>query len=194
MKLLQYIRKNIFNYINKKPFLKTYNQSNFFKHTFCEFIQKDDFSFPEKTNYKSKSESRYFYTEEGVYRKSNHWGRVANCRWKLIAKKDYKNQTTGIGYAKWTDFYPIHSKEKIFFIDVNFDKKTAEIKSNQKTSTTHLFNFPEAIKRKKQITHLFKETKWANYFEMDLTELRCAIISEYIHSDKTLQQIKKAHS
>ena len=174
--------------------MKTYNQSNFFKYTFCEFTQVDDFLFPEKTNYKSKSESSYFYTEEGVYRKSNHWGRVANCRWKLIAEEKYKNQTTVIGFAKWANFFPLNSKEKIFFIEVNFDNKTTEIKSNHKTSTPHLFSFPEAIKRKKEITHLFKETKWANYFEMEIAELRCAIISEYIHSDKKLQQIKKEYS
>tara|TARA_B110000091_G_scaffold2744_1_gene2634 strand:- start:632 stop:1213 length:582 start_codon:yes stop_codon:yes gene_type:complete len=193
MELLQYIRIDILIPF-KKTFLKAYNQSNFFKHTFCEFTQVEDFSFPEKTNYKSKSESSYFYTEEGVYRKSNHWGRVANCRWKLIAEENYKNQTTVIGFAKWANFFPLNSKEKLFFIEVNFDKKTAEIKSNNKTPKAYLFNFPEATKRKKEITHLFKETKWANYFELDIAELRCEIISEYIHSDKTLQQIKKEHS
>lgn len=174
--------------------MKTYNQSNFFKHTFCEFTHTNDFSFPEKINYKSKSESHYFYTKEGVYRKSNHWGRVANCRWKLIGKKNFKNQVTQIGFAKWTDFYPIQSKEKIFFIDVNFYKKTTEIKTNHKISTPHLFNYLEAIKRKKQIVRLFKETKWANYFEMNIAQLRGTVISAYIHSDKTLQEIKNTHS
>ncbi|MDA9339738.1 hypothetical protein N9Q68_02070, partial [Polaribacter sp.] len=138
-----------------------------------------------------KSESSYFYTEEGVYRKSNHWGRVANCRWKLIAEENYKNQTIVTGFAKWTNFFPLNSKEKIFFIEVNFDKKTTEIKSKHKTSTAHLFTFSEVIIRKKQIMHLLKETKWAHYFEMEISELRNAIISEYIHSDKTLQHIKK---
>ena len=102
--------------------MKTYNSTNFFKHTFCEFQQVDDFTFLEKTNYKSKSESSYFYTDEGVYRKSNHWGRVANCRWKLISNENYKNQQIVIGFAKWIDFYPINSSEKIFFIDVNKPK------------------------------------------------------------------------
>ena len=27
--------------------------------------------------------SRYWYTEDGVIRESNHWGRVASCRWNL---------------------------------------------------------------------------------------------------------------
>ena len=72
--------------------MKTYNQTNFFKHTFCEFKEITNFKIPENINFSSKSDSTYFYTNEGVYRKSNHWGRVANCRWKLISTANYKNQ------------------------------------------------------------------------------------------------------
>jgi hypothetical protein len=93
--------------------LKTYSKTNFFKHTFCEFKQVNNFEFPADINYKSKSDSIYFYTTEGVYRKSNHWGRVANCRWKIKANQNYKNQEVIIGFAKWADFYPIDSVEKI---------------------------------------------------------------------------------
>jgi len=173
--------------------LKTYNKTNFFKHTFCEFEQIENFEFPEETNYKSKSDSMYFYTKEGVYRKSNHWGRVANCRWKLLANEDYKNQQIVIGFAKWTDFYPINSTEKIFFIDVDFDKKTAKIQTKKESTTNFLFTFSDAQKKTKQITHLFKEDKWANYFEGDIDYLRKQIILEYINSNKTLQEIKLLH-
>jgi len=170
--------------------LKTYNQANFFKHTFCEFVELDNFDFPESTNYKSKSNSTYFYTDNGVYRKSNHWGRVANCRWKLITDKNYKNQNSVIGFAKWVDFYPINSSEKIFFINVDFEEKTAKIQSNKEISIKYLFTFPEAQKRVKQITHLFKEYKWATHFDSEIDELRFNIFSKYINSDKTLQEIK----
>ncbi|PQJ72009.1 hypothetical protein [Polaribacter butkevichii] len=173
--------------------MKTYNKTNFFKHTFCEFKQVDDFDFPEETNYKSKSESMYFYTDEGVYRKSNHWGRVANCRWKLIANEDYKNQNIAIGFAKWVDFYPLTSTEKYFFIEVNFEDKTAKIQPKKEEATNYLFTFSEAQKRIKQITQLFKNDKWANYFEGDLNDLQFHIITEYINSTKTLQEIKLAH-
>ena len=173
--------------------LKTYNQTNFFKHTFCEFNQVDDFEFPENTNYKSKSESIYFYTEEGVYRKSNHWGRVANCRWKLLANENYKNQQIVIGFAKWTDFYPINSNGKIFFIEVSFDKKTMKLQPRKENSNNHFFTFSEAQKRIKQILHLFKDDKWATYFNVEINELRMNIISEFINSDKTLKEIKLAH-
>ncbi|MFD2530708.1 hypothetical protein [Polaribacter marinaquae] len=171
--------------------MKTYNKTNFFKHTFCEFTQIDNFDFPESTIYVSKSNSMYFYTSEGVYRKSNHWGRVANCRWKLIADKNYKNQNTVTAYAKWSCFYPINSSEKTFFINVNFDKKTAKINPKKENTTNYLFSFSESQKRIKQITHLFKDDKWAKYFDDDVEIIRQNIISEFINSDKTLQEIKK---
>ena len=171
--------------------MKTYNQANFFKHTFCEFQQVKDFNFPENTNYKSKSESTYFYNDEGVYRKSNHWGRVANCRWKLIADANYKNQQTVIGFAKWTSFYPINSSEKIFFIEIDFNNKSASIKSNKETSTKYLFTFSETQQRIKQIHHLFKDDKWAKHYDLEIDELRFNIISEFINSDTTLREIKQ---
>lgn len=171
--------------------MKTYNQHSFFKHTFCEFKQVDNVTFPENENYKSKSESSYFYTDEGVYRKSNHWGRVANCRWKLIAKDTYKNQETVIGFAKWTSFFPINSTEKIFYIDVNFQKKLAKIQANLNSSTDYLFTFSDAQKRIKQIQHLFADDKWAKYFDLEIEELRFQIITNFVTSEKNLQEIKR---
>ncbi|WP_298780448.1 hypothetical protein [uncultured Polaribacter sp.] len=173
--------------------MKTYNQTNFFKHTFCEFEQVDNFKFPGKTNYKSKSESIYFYTDEGVYRKSNHWGRVANCRWRLISNKNYKNQQIVIGFAKWTNFYPINSSEKIFFIDVNFEEKSAKIQTKKTIEAQKLFTFSEAQKKTKQINHLFKDDKWASYFNEEINILRKKIIIKFINSEKTLQQIKSTY-
>lgn len=171
--------------------MKTYSKTNFFKHTFCEFELVDNFEFPEETNYKSKSESMYFYTDEGVYRKSNHWGRVANCRWKLISNNNYKNQDIVIGFAKWTAFYPINSTEKIFTINVDFEEETAKIQPKKKKETTYSYTFSEAQKRIKQITHLFADHKWARYFDMEIKDLRFKIISEFINSEKTLSEIKR---
>lgn len=172
--------------------LKTYNQTNFFKHTFCEFHQVDDFDFPENTSYKSKSESIYFYTNEGVYRKSNHWGRVANCRWKIKANENFKNQQIVIGFAKWIDFHPINSREKSYFIAVNFEKKIAKIKLKKKDSKNKVFTFPEAQKKVKQINHLFKDDKWTKYYDLEIDILREKIILEIINSKKKLQEIKRS--
>jgi hypothetical protein len=132
----------------------------------------------------------YFYTENGVYRKSNHWGRVANCRWKLITNTAYKNQQIVIAFVNWIDFYPINSAEKIFFIDVNFEEKTAKIIAKNEKHDNQLFTFSEAQKRIKQIMLLFKDDKWAKYFDEDITVLRKEIIVKYINSNSTLQLIK----
>lgn len=171
--------------------MKTYNQTNFFKHTFCEFTQIDDFQFPEYSNYKSKSESAYFYTDEGVYRKSNHWGRVANCRWRIIADENYKNQQTVVGFAKWSGFHPINSNEKNFFISVDFKLQTATLQSKKENTSNYVFTFSKAQKRIKQIHHLFKDNKWTQYFDLETDELHFKVITEFINSDKTLQQIKR---
>ena len=88
--------------------LVPYHKNTFFRHTYCEFRQIEDVILPEKTHFKSKHNSLYHFTKEGVYRKSNHWGRVATCRWKLIPNATYKNQQTVLGFAKWEDFYPLN--------------------------------------------------------------------------------------
>lgn len=172
--------------------MKTYNSTNFFKHTFCEFHQINDFDLPTDKTYKSDSNSEYFYTEEGVYRKSNHWGRVANCRWKLIAKDKYKNQQTVVAYAKWIDFYPINSSEKNFFIAVDFNRKKVELKPKNHSTTTFLFTYSEASKRKKQIQHLFKNNKWTTFYSENSDDLTQKVIEQFINSNKTLVEIKRA--
>ncbi len=134
----------------------------------------------------------YFYTEKGVYRKSNHWGRVANCRWKLISNENYKTQNTVIGFAKWRDFYPINSTEKQFFIEVNFEKKSAKLKPKKNNSTTFLFSFSEAQKKTRQINHLLKNDNWAQHFDIPLEDLQQKIITKFINSNKTLQEIKRS--
>jgi hypothetical protein len=171
--------------------LKTYNQTNFFKHTFCEFKETTNFEIPENINFSSKSDSTYFYTNKGVYRKSNHWGRVANCRWKLISTTNYKNQEVVVAFAKWADFYPINSNEKTFFIEVDFIKKTAKIQPTKEDTQHELFGFSESQHRIKQIKHLFKDEKWAKHFDLEIESLRSRIISEFIKTNKSLQEIKK---
>ena len=68
-----------------------------------------------------------------------------------------KNQNIAIGFAKWTDFYPINSSETIFSISVNFDEEKAEITSNNKNTDNFLFNYKNAKDRVQKINHLFKK-------------------------------------
>lgn len=141
-------------------------------------------------HFKSKSESQYSYTEEGVYRYSNHWGRVANCRWKLNSEEKLKNQNHYLGFAKWTDFYPIDENKKLFSISVNFELKHVNFHHQQEVKDGFLYSLHDAQNRVKQIRRLFKDEKWASYFNTDIKELRKIIISELINTDKSLQQIK----
>lgn len=171
--------------------MKTYNYNNFFKYTFCEFQQVPFFVFPKNSFFKSKSESCYFYSDEGVYRKSNHWGKVANCYWKILPLENYKNQQTIIGFATWNDFFPINSSEKIFLILVDVENKNAKIQTKKKDSYTPLFTFSEARERLKKIRDLLKNDEWTTYFIQDKTTLKKLIIEKYLNSSKNLQQIKQ---
>ena len=178
-----------FNAINFN--LKTYNKSNFFKHTFCEFRKVESSFFKEnKFHFKSKAGSQYFYTEKGVYRYSNHWGRVANCRWRLFSDEKIKSQNFYVGFAKWCNFYPLNEKEKQFYISVDFENKMVDFHHKETNKEAFLFFAETAQKKVIQIRKLLNEDKWATYFEEDISVLRINIINEYINSNKSLQEIK----
>ncbi|MBT3546213.1 MAG: hypothetical protein HOA34_06040 [Flavobacterium sp.] len=108
----------------------------------------------------------------------------------MIPNATYKNQQTVLGFAKWEDFYPLNETEKIFYILVNFETKKVTIKAKQAKETAFLFTLNAAQEREKQIKKLYKEEKWALYFNQSIEKLRIKIISELINSDMTLQQIK----
>jgi hypothetical protein len=181
-----------FNAINFN--LKTYNKYNFFSHTFCEFQKvKSSFFSENKFHFKSKAGSQYFYTDDGVYRYSNHWGRVANCRWRLLSDEKIKNQYFYIGFAKWTRFYSLNETERQFYISVDFDSKIVDFHHKETNKKAFLFFAEVAQKKVIQIRKLFIEDKWANYFEEDIDILRKSIITEYINSNKTLQELKLAY-
>ncbi len=174
--------------------MKKYNSSNFFKHTFCIFNHIEEYFFKENiVHFKSKSESLYSYTKEGVYRYSNHWGRVANCRWKLNTSKKITTQSYSLGFAKWSDFYSINEDIKLFYITVDYQKKHVDYHHKNDKKAGILFIFNEAQKRVKQIRKLLKEEKWALYFNEDIGEVRFFIISKLISSNLTLQEIKMAY-
>ena len=173
-------------YIN----LKTFDKHTFFNDTFCEFTLVKDFVFPDKIDFTSKHKSEYSFTKEGVYRKSNHWGRVANCRWKLNSEKTLKNQFYYVGFAKWSDFFSINETEKVFYISIDYKNKSVRLQPKKENTINFLFTFSEAQKRIKKIKHLLTDEKWASYFDNSLDEIRMKIISEYINSEKSLQRIK----
>lgn len=64
-------------------------------------------------DYVSQSGSSYWYTDEGVYRSSDHWGEgVASCDWMLDGYDEgdassftyHYGKGSHMGFAKWDDF------------------------------------------------------------------------------------------
>lgn len=72
-----------------------YNKDNFYKDTQADFVSCDVPT--REPDYYSNSDSRYWYTDEGVYRLSDHfgWG-VGSCNWTLDG--------CGYGYGMHTYF------------------------------------------------------------------------------------------
>ncbi|OGS75650.1 MAG: hypothetical protein A3G95_08290 [Flavobacteria bacterium RIFCSPLOWO2_12_FULL_31_7] len=172
-----------------------YNRSNFHKHTFCLF-QQVDFSVlaDVKLGYKSNSGSEYYFTEIGVYRKSNHWGRAANCRWRLLVNSEYKNQTEIVGFARWTDFYPNNETEKLFYIELN--EATNEVNFNHKNHPNYnhqvVRNASETAKRIKEIKEVLLSNSWAKYLIFDdFEEIKSKMLSELVNTNESFVNLRK---
>ena len=98
---------------------------NSFKNTFCVFQEVlSDKIENLKVQYDSKSGSKYFYTEEGMYRLSNHWGRLANSKWRLEPMEQETDSKFKIGFAAWNEFYPDNAEEELYYLEANYTKKT----------------------------------------------------------------------
>ena len=173
--------------------MKTKTKFNFHKHTYCEFERVDITFFKDKSpHYKSKSGSLYLYSDEGVYRYSNHWGRVANCRWKIKGIENYKNQNYYVGYAHWTDFHPLNSTEKVFYLEVDSKGEIKIVNTKEvKNTAPFLMTLDFAHKRLKQIKVLYKDYKWATYYNDNVELVRNKLIDKLINSDESLQDLKK---
>lgn len=175
---------------------KIYNKTNFHRHTFCVFKEiRIEELIGLKPNYTSKSGSSYYFKDEGVYRVSNHWGRAANCKWRLQALDNVPSSRTRAGYANWNEFHPDNDIQKLYFIEVDFVGNVVNYNhiGNNPESTSMLRTASETTRRIKQIRLLLKSDDWAKHLEYDhLEEARKQIIQELIATDKTLQEIKKA--
>ncbi|GIZ10578.1 hypothetical protein [Flavobacterium sp. UMI-01] len=175
---------------------KKYKPSpNSFKHTFCEFheVALEEINGLD-VQFQSKSGSTYYYTLEGMYRFSNHWGRLANCKWRLLPLTPPTENKFKLGFARWDYFYPDKEDEKLYFIEVDYPNNT--VNYQHKNSVTYdglavLRTSFEVTKKIKQIRNLQQLTSWAKYFEYeDLENLRQSIIQELVYTEKTLDEIK----
>lgn len=172
---------------------KKYNKYNFFKHTFCEWKSVEGVP-NRKADYISKSGSRYFFTEEGVFRIANHWGRAANCRWRLISPLRI-SQTNQIGYANWSDFYPNNDIDLLYFIEVNWENKTVCYQHKFKDSTgLSLYRSSlSTVKRIQLIKTVFENNSWAKHLDYDNLEvIKRFMVERLVDSNDSMIQIKQA--
>ncbi|MFC4739895.1 hypothetical protein ACFO3U_07800 [Flavobacterium ponti] len=182
--------------------MKQYHKNNFHKHTFCVYKEVANDAIKNlQPNFSSKSGSSYYFTEEGLYRVSNHWGRAANCRWKLdssaMTSTTSKNIRSKVGYAKWTDFYPNNEQENLFYIQVDFETKTVAFlhKDNPDYDGKLMCrNASETAKRIKICKEVLQENKWCNYIKYDnLEELQIKIIRDLLITNKSFVEIKRQY-
>ncbi len=169
---------------------------NSFKNTFCVF-KEAPFNEIEniESNFISSSGSTYYYTKLGMYRLSNHWGRLANSKWRLESLEIENQSKTKLGFALWTNFYPDNITEKLYYITTDFNSKTVNYqhKNNPLYDNKALLRTSfETTKKIKQIRNLLNLTSWAKHFEYeDLDVLREKIINDLILTNKTLEEIKR---
>lgn len=117
--------------------MKTINKDNFHKNTFAIFKKVDESLIKglkpdyisEKTHYVSfggelfkATSSEYYYTKDGVYRYSEHWGYCRSCMWILeeeiknlieTIQSTYNNKEFDdfvLGFCSWDNFYNIIEK------------------------------------------------------------------------------------
>lgn len=174
--------------------MKKYNATNFFKHTYCEWTEVPMEEIADKNpNFKSEKGSCYFFDAQGIFRYANHWGRVANCRWKLISDK-HANQGYTVGYAAWSSFYPNDERENNYVISVNFLQKEVTFKHYASLNGSDAFrrNAKDTAKRISEIKKVLLSDEWAKYItHPNKEELRQYLINGLICTNKSLLVLKR---
>jgi len=165
---------------------KIYNKYNYFRNTYAVYKEVNALQLPFKTwHYTSKSASAYYYTTDGVYRKSNHWGRAAKCRWVLDAGSEIyvSKGRERIGYAKWSDFYENNESTKAYFVKVDYTNKTVtyDHKSRDTSAKATYRTAKETKKVIKKVKRFLFADNWSKYYDYeDLEILRKQLIEDLI--------------
>ena len=169
---------------------------NSFKNTFCVFKEVPLHEIDNwRSDFISSSGSTYFYTEIGMYRLSDHWGRLANSKWRLESLEIESQSKTKLGFALWDDFYPDNSKDELYYIKTDFKTKTVNYQHKKNPlydNKAILRTSFETTKKIKQIRNLLNLISWAKHVEYeDLDVLREQIINDLMYTNKTLDEIKR---
>ncbi|WP_366183456.1 hypothetical protein [Flavobacterium ovatum] len=168
---------------------------NSFKNTFCVFkeVLIDEIK-GLQSQFQSKAGSSYYYTSKGMYRLSNHWGRLANSKWRLTALETASESKNKLGFALWEEFYPDNAEEELYFIEVDYLKNTVNYQHKNSISYDDkaiLRTSFETTKKIKQIRNLQQLSSWAKYFEYeDIDVLRKRIIEVLVYTNRNLDEIK----
>jgi len=174
--------------------MKKYNRFNFFKHTYCEW-KVVPFTIIEnrKPDYKSEKGSCYYFEEKGLYRYSNHWGRVANCRWKLLTE-DKVSQGYYVGYSEWKDFYSNDEKDPNYVIKVDFVDKKIDFEHFMNAGNKSVVRRTaiDTAKRISDVKKVLLSDEWAKYLDCpDVEVAREFLVAELINTTKSLPEIKR---
>lgn len=164
------------------------------KNTFCIFTEvlHQELLF-KKPDFISKSKSQYFFSEIGVYRQSDHWGRTANSKWRLIPFDD-ENRKLKTGFAPWSNFHKDNYQDKLYFIEADFSKNGVYFnhKNNIDTdSKAILRTSTETTKIIRQIRNLMQNDGWTKYFTQE--DIKKKIITDLINSEQSLVNIKNKY-
>ncbi|WP_121967482.1 hypothetical protein [Myroides sp. N17-2] len=174
--------------------MKKYGRHNFFKHTYCEWQEiSESFIEGRKPDYKSKTGSMYYYDEKGVARYANHWGRAANCRWKLVAE-EHKNSVYCLAYATWDSFFPNDEEKPLYVIIVNREEKYVTFKHKGcLNDTNYVFrNASETAKRITKIKEILETDSWYKYLDfIDIEEARLYFIENLVSSNLDFLRLKQ---
>ncbi|MEC4116438.1 hypothetical protein [Myroides phaeus] len=174
--------------------MKKYNKHNFFKHTYCEWKEiSNSFIAGREPSYKSKAGSMYYFDENGVARYANHWGRAANCRWKLISTEK-KNNVYCLAYATWDSFFPNNENEALYAIIYNSVKKDVTFKHkgclNSENNLLRTAN--ETAKRITKLKEIVESDQWYKHFDfIDIEEARAYFIEGLINTNKDFLLLKR---
>lgn len=166
---------------------KIYNKHNYFRNTYAVYKEVVVSALPfEKWHYTSKSDSAYYYTPEGVYRKSNHWGRAARCRWVLESGNEIyvSKGRERIGFANWTDFYENSESTQAYFVKIDYSAKTVtyDHKSRDTSAKATYRTAKETQKVIQKVKRLLIKDSWAKYYDYEnLESLRKELIEKLIN-------------
>jgi hypothetical protein len=165
------------------------------KSTFCIFKEYDLEHIKNfKIDFKSSSGSEYYYTDHGVFRYSDHWGKAATSKWRLLPNEKNTSKTK-LGFANWNDFHKDNLTDKLYFLEVDFDSKKVYFnhKNNQKVTDNQTLRTSTATSKViRQIRKLLENDQWTKHFVTE--NIKVKIIHDLVYTTKTLFEIKQQFS